>query len=238
MINNELIKIFIGYDKVENVAFHTLAHSIYSRSSRPVAIIPVNLANIKDIYKRKFDERQSNEFSFSRFLVPYLCGYHGYGIFMDCDMMLQADIAEIFNAIIEQPGKAVYVVKHDYTPRNDTKYLGATQYKYPRKNWSSVILWNCGHPKNKKVSAGFVNKATPSNLHGFGWLKDEEIGSLSIEWNWLVGEYDDRPKPPGGVKNVHWTVGGPYFNEYRDVEFSDEWREEKREMMNCEQVAK
>jgi len=226
----DVIKIFIGYDPVESVAWHTMVASIYRQSSRPVAIIPINLHNLKGIYKRRKDPRQSNAFSFSRFLVPYLCNYDGLGIYFDCDQMLRTDITKIFSAINEQPGKAVYVVKHTYEPRDDVKYLNTVQYKYPRKNWSSVVLWNCAHEKNRLVTPKFVNTVEALALHRFTWLDDNEIGELDIRWNWLVGEYDD---PPDDVKNVHWTVGGPYFNEYQNVDFSHEWIKEFELMKFC-----
>lgn len=226
----EVIKVFVGYDPVESVAWHTMVSSIYRQSSRPLAIVPVNLANLKHIYDRPRDPKQSNEFSFTRFLVPYLCNYQGYGIFFDCDQLLRTDIAEIFSVLDEQPGKAVYVVKHTYEPRDDIKYLNTVQYKYPRKNWSSVVLWNCAHDKNRIVTADFVNKVEALSLHRFTWLDDNEIGELDVRWNWLVGEYD---APPKDVKNVHWTVGGPYFYEYANADFSDEWLIENKHMSFC-----
>jgi len=234
-MRKDVIKIFIGYDQVESVAWHTLAHSILSRSSMPVAIIPVNLANLRSIYTRQRDPKQSNEFSFSRFLVPYLCDYQGYGVFFDCDMLVRCDIGEIFSVLEADPDKAVYVVKHNYEPRDDIKYLNTVQYKYPRKNWSSVVLWNCAHPANKKVTADFVNSASPMELHRFQWLSDDLIGELDVRWNWLVGEYD---QPPPDVKNVHWTVGGPYFEEYKNVDFADEWFAERDQMTYCMQRSK
>ncbi len=231
-MNSSVIRVFIGYDPLESVAWHTMTASIYRRSSQPVALVPVNLSNLKEIYKRPRDPKQSNEFSFTRFLVPHLAGYDGYALFFDCDMMLRVDIAEIFNVMKEQPGKAVYVVKHTYEPRDDVKYLNTVQYKYPRKNWSSVVLWDCSHPKNKLVTPDYVNTTEALNLHRFTWLNDDEIGELDVRWNWLVGEYDD---PPHDVKNVHWTVGGPYFNEFKNSDFAEEWFEEKDEMTYCMQ---
>ncbi|PPD34476.1 MAG: glycosyltransferase [Methylomonas sp.] len=232
---SKLLKIFIGFDQIESVAWHTMTHSILSRSSRPVAIIPVNLSNLKGIYTRERDSKQSNEFSFSRFLVPYLSDYQGYAVFFDCDMMLRTDINEILEVTKTDPDRAVYVVKHDYEPRDDIKYLNAVQYKYPRKNWSSVVLWNCSHPANATVTADFVNSASPMELHRFSWLKDDQIGELDARWNWLVGEYDH---PPHDVKNVHWTVGGPYFDEYKDADFSKEWFSEFANMCYCMQRPK
>lgn len=231
-MRNDVIKVFIGYDNVESVAWHTMAHSILRQSTKPVAIIPVNLANLKGIYKRARDPKQSNEFSFSRFLVPYLCDYKGYGVFFDCDMMLRTDIAEIFNVIESQADKAAYVVKHSYEPRDDVKYLNTVQYKYPRKNWSSVVLWNCGHQANQALTPEFVNTASALDLHRFTWLNDDQIGELDVRWNWLVGEYTE---PPKDVKNVHWTIGGPYFIEYQNVDFSEEWFKEAARMAFCAQ---
>ncbi|MBF9028561.1 glycosyltransferase [Rhodobacterales bacterium FZCC0188] len=221
-MNDDLIKVFIGYDPKETIAWHTMVQSLIETSSRPLAIVPVNLRNLETIYLREHEGRQSNEFSFSRFLVPYLCNYNGWGIFFDCDMMMRTDVAEIFDAVDRKATKPVYVVKHDYTPKDKVKYLNQVQYNYPKKNWSSVVLWNCSHPSNRAVTLDYVNTASPKELHRFEWLADEEIGDLDVKWNWLVGEYDD---PPSDVKNVHWTVGGPYFHEYQHVDFSDEWKE-------------
>ena len=228
----DVIKVFIGFDHVESIAWHTMVHSILRQATKPVAIIPINIANFRDFYSRARDPKQSNEFSFSRFLVPHLCNYEGYGIYFDCDMMLRTDIAEIFKVLESQPDKALYVVKHDYEPKDSIKYLNTAQFKYPRKNWSSVMLWNCGHPANKAVTPAMVNEATPMALHRFGWLADDQIGELDVRWNWLVGEYAD---PPSDVNNVHWTLGGPYFHEYQDADFSQEWFAENGRMSFCAQ---
>ena len=231
-MREDVIKVYIGYDPVETVAWHVMAGSILSRSSKAVAIIPVNIQNFKDFFNRSRDPKQSNEFSFTRFLVPYLSNYEGYALFFDCDMMLRTDIYEIFDVVTKDPGKAVYVVKHNYEPRDDIKYLDTVQYKYPRKNWSSVVLWNCSHPKHKTLTAEFVNQASGIDLHRFTWLSDEEIGDLGVKWNWLVGEYTE---PPQDVKNVHWTVGGPYFKEYENSDFAEEWFKEKDKINYCKQ---
>ena len=234
-MRDSVLKVFIGYDPVESVAWHVMAHSILSRSSIPVALIPVNLTNLKGIYDRPRDAKQSNEFSFTRFLTPYLSDYSGYAVFFDCDMMLRTDIAEILQAVERDPGKAVYVVKHDYEPRDDVKYLNTVQYKYPRKNWSSVVLWDCAHPANRVVTDTYVSEASAMQLHRFQWLDDTEIGDLDIRWNWLVGEYLE---PPSDVRNVHWTVGGPYFEEYRNADFAEEWFAEHAKMNFCQQRPK
>jgi hypothetical protein len=228
------LNIYIGYDSKEAVAWHVLAQSIIETSSRPVALHPVNLKNYGHHYERPHDDRQSNEFSFSRFLVPHLSDYKGYAVFMDCDMMLRADISEIFDVCAQDQSKAVHVVKHDYKPKSDFKYLGNKQYSYPRKNWSSFVVWNCSHPSNNVVTPSFVGNADAATLHRFSWLKDEEIGELDVNWNWLVGEYQ-APDQSQRVKNVHWTIGGPYFNEYSDVDFSEEWKEMLKNTNYCAQ---
>lgn len=231
-MNTQVLKIFIGFDPVESVAWHTMAHSILARSSVPVALVPVNIANLKNIYTRERDPKQSNEFSFTRFLVPYLSGYEGLAAFFDCDQMLRTDVAELFRVAATEPGKAVHVVQHDYEPKDDIKYLNTVQYRYPRKNWSSVVLWNCGHPANRQVTPDYVNTASPLELHRFKWLDDSQIGALDVRWNWLVGEYAE---PPTDVKNVHWTIGGPYFHEYKQADFADEWYAEFSRMSYCKQ---
>jgi len=227
------LNIFIGYDEVERVAWHTLTHSIIERSTIPIAITPVSIQHFGAFFKRTRDPKQSNSFSFSRFCVPYLMDYIGYALFMDCDMLLRVDIAELLKVIEAQPDKAVYVVKHDYTPSNTVKYLNTTQYTYPRKNWSSFVLWNCGHEKNKVLDVEFFNKATGLDLHRFTWLEDEEIGELDVTWNWLVGDYINAPN---NVKNIHWTLGGPYFNEFVDADFADEWFSANKSMNYCKQL--
>ena len=124
------------------MSLHTLAHSIYEKSSNPVALIPVNMQNFNQFFHRERDEKQSNEFSFTRFLVPHLCGFEGFGLFLDCDMLLRTDVSELFEIGYSNPEKALHVVQHTYEPRDDIKYLDNVQYSYPRKNWSSVLeLW-------------------------------------------------------------------------------------------------
>ena len=226
------LTIYIGYDSVESVAWHTLVQSIYEYSSQPVSIVPLNIKNLNNIYTRERDPKQSNDFSFTRFLVPYLNGYNGIAIFMDCDMLLRTDIYKIFDEIENLKNKAVYVVKHDYEVKEGVKYLNTVQYSYPRKNWSSFVLWNCEHISNKKVTLDYVNSASPMELHRFLWLSDEEIGELDVRWNWLVGDYVN---PPNDVKNIHWTLGGPYFNEFKDVDFATEWFEGYKKMIKCNQ---
>lgn len=221
---------YVGFDQREAVAYHTFCHSILTRSSLPVAFIPVKLSLLKQHFHRKVDETQSNEFSYSRFLVPYLNDYQGWAIFSDCDMLMRTDAAELW--ALRDNNKAVMVVKHEYTPKDTIKYLGNRQEAYPRKNWSSVVLWNCSHPANRVLTPGLVETATGATLHRFSWLTDDMIGELPVEWNHLVSEYAPNPQ----AKIVHWTVGGPYFNEYQHAEHSEEWFGMRQQMTHCQQL--
>ena len=211
-----MINVFIGYDSKEKIAHHILSESILRHSTKPVAITPIYLPNIKDDFVRERNNLSSTEFSFSRFIIPHLMNYQGWALFMDCDMLMMADIAELWR--LRDDKYAVQVCKHDYTPKDETKFLGQVQTKYPKKNWSSFMLMNC--KKCTTLTPEYVNKASGLELHQFKWLENEElIGSLPLEWNWLVGEYPYKEN----VKNVHYTDGGPYFKEYNTCDYSSEW---------------
>lgn len=230
MIYEKVFPIFIGFDEVESVAYDVLCHSIHSRSSIPVAFIPVRTSTLRDHFQRKRDPKQSNEFSFTRFLVPYLMGYEGHALFMDLDMLVRTDIRELYD--LRDDSKAVQVCQHDYVPSTKTKYLGNIQYTYPRKNWSSVMLFNCGHPDCKLLTPDYVQKASGLDLHRLHWTHDENIGALPLSWNWLVGEYKYNPS----AKNVHFTIGGPWFDEYSHVDYATDWFEEKALMLETLQL--
>jgi lipopolysaccharide biosynthesis glycosyltransferase len=212
----EPFDIFIGYDTKEIVAYHALCQSIIEKSSVPVRFIPICLRNITRIFNRQRSALQSTEFSFSRFLVPYLSKYQGWSLFLDCDMLARCDIAELFS--LRNEVYSVMVCKHDYVPKDSIKFLGHVQTRYEKKNWSSVILFN--NARCKKLTKDYVNSATGLELHQFKWLEgDNEIGELPLEWNWLVGEYPFH----AGAKIVHFTRGGPYFDDYKNCDYSNEW---------------
>ncbi len=207
-----MIRIFIGFDQRETVAYHVLTHSILSRASTPTSITPLALPQLAKIFTRERNSMQSTEFAFTRFLVPYLCDYQGWAIFMDCDMLVLDDIAKLWAMRDER--YAAMVVKHDYTPKTGEKFLGQKQTAYEKKNWSSVMLMNCA--KCKALTPEYVNTATGLELHRFQWLKNEsEIGELSTRWNFLVGEYD--PVPLSQIANLHYTLGGPVFQRLRGL---------------------
>jgi len=214
-------RVFIGYDARETVAFTVLCHSILRRTRTPVAISPIMLSALGGIFDRPRHPLQSTDFSFSRFLAPFLSGYSGWSLFMDCDMLMLADIGELFALADER--YAVMCVKHDYLPKEDIKFLHQPQSKYAKKNWSSVMLFN--NAKCRTLDLDYVNRASGLDLHQFHWLPDEAmIGELPVTWNHLVDVYARRPD----VRNLHFTIGGPYFAEYRDCDYADLWWEEYR----------
>lgn len=225
-MNDEPLRIFIGYDSREPTCYHVLAHSIMMRTSTPVSITPLVLPKLREwgAYTRPKDELASTEFSLTRFLVPYLSGYRGRSLFMDSDMLCLADIADLFDAA--DPAKAVSVCKHDYVPKDATKFQGNVQHAYPRKNWSSLMLFNnamCAQASGGiPLSPAYVNAARPSDLHRFAWLPDHLVGELPKEWNWLVGEYPYNTK----AKVLHYTLGGPWFPN-TPAEHAAEWKAER-----------
>ncbi len=219
-----MLNVYVGYDPREAVAFYTLAHSIVRRSSIPVSIAPLMQRQLKHLYTRSRGPTESTEFSLTRFLVPALAGYRGWSLFMDCDMLCRADIAGLAVEIERQPNKAVLVVKHDYVPKTERKFLNQVQTKYTRKNWSSLMLFN--NERCRALTPEYVNSASGLELHRFAWTDDGSIGTLPREWNWLVTEYPYNPE----AKLVHYTLGGPYFEGYRDCDYAEEWFEESRLM--------
>ncbi|MEX1316498.1 MAG: glycosyltransferase [Synechococcaceae cyanobacterium] len=218
------VPVFVGYDRHERAAVNVLIDSLYQHSSVPLAITPIVARQLKDVFSRERDPRQSTEFSFTRFLVPYLMGYQGWAVFMDCDMLCRGDVAELWT--LRDESCAVMCVKHHHVPEETIKFLGAVQTRYARKNWSSLMLFNCA--RCTALTPEYVNTATGLALHRFEWLADEEIGELpGHRWNHLI---DVQPAPSqsfseGGPALVHWTKGGPWFRDYRlaGAELAAEW---------------
>jgi len=223
-----MIRVFIGYDDREAVAFSVLAFSIHARASAPVSVTPLKLSELKGTFTRERHPLQSTDFSFSRFLTPYLSDFSGWSVFMDCDMLMLDDIAKLY--ALRDERYAVMVVKHDHVPKESTKFLDQPQSAYQKKNWSSVMLFN--NARCRALSPEYVNNASGLELHQFKWLgNDDLIGELPLGWNHLVG-YN---KPRRDAALVHYTLGGPYFDEYRDCEYADEWRRELQDMLRVEQ---
>jgi len=212
------IPIFIGYDPREAVAYHTCVNSIIRHASKPVAIIPLALNLFNDYTETHTDG--SNQFIYSRFLVPHLMNYEGWAIFIDGDMIVRDDIVKLWE--LQEIAKDVIVVKHDYKTKMTEKYLGAKNENYPRKNWSSVILWNCNSHPNRKLTPAFIQKSTGAELHRFTWIEDKRIGELPKEWNWLPDEYGPNPD----AKLLHYTLGTPCFHEFAATPQGEEWHHE------------
>ena len=218
----DCVKIVVGFDQREAIAYHTFSQSVLEKSSLPVLFLPLSINTLKG-YKETHNDK-SNDFVYSRFLTPYLHNFEGWAIFADGDMVCQSDIKELWD--LRDETKALQVVMHDYKTKFNQKYLGNTNENYPRKNWSSLILWNCSHPKHKVLTPDFISNQTGKYLHRFSWLDDEDIGELPIDWNWLAIEYPNNPK----AKIIHYTLGTPCFKDYRNTEMSDMWLEVQKKV--------
>lgn len=217
MIN---LKIFIGYDSREKIAYHVLSQSIISNSSIPVSINPINLENIKKFYRRKKASLHSTEFSISRFLTPFLSNFEGYSLYMDCDFVMLGDIANLLKKIKKDKSKVIWCVKHkDYSKNNKSKskFLNEKQLPYKKKNWSSFMIFN--NSKCKILKPKLVEKASGLYLHQFKWTKESYIGNLPANWNVLVGVQ----KLPKKINAIHYTLGGPYFKKFKKCNGSEHW---------------
>lgn len=217
------LRIFIGWDSREPVGYHVCAHSILTRASGPVSIIPLVRQGLPMLTRTR-NAMESTEFAFSRFLVPYLSNYEGISVFMDSDMLVRGDMFDLFTPGLLH-GRAVAVCQHDYTPKQTTKMDGKQQTVYPRKNWSSFMIFN--NRKCQALTPEYVNSATGLQLHRFQWTTDERVGSLPLEWNWLVGEYEKNPD----ARILHYTNGLPCFLDYQDCDHADLWWKEYASMM-------
>lgn len=230
MSKTKPIKVFIGWDAVETRNYDVCVYSIRKHATVPVEIIPLIQKQLRNanFYNRPVDTKASNEFSITRFLTPFLAGHKGHALFIDCDMLITRCIGEILN--YANPDHAITVVKHDYIPKESSKFLGQKQEPYPRKNWSSVCMWNCGHALAKAMTPEIVNKSTPAFLHRFEAFPNETIGAFPLEMNWLVGEYGIMEnKLPF---NLHYTLGSPQFEGYENTEYADIWNQYEQEVLN------
>ncbi len=209
-------RVYIGYDPREDVAVNVLADSIQAHATTPVQIAQVRLSQLGNVYRRQHHPLQSTAFSFSRFLVPWLAGYEGWALFIDADMLCQGDIAELW--ALRDETKAVQVVKHQMQCEQGLKFQGMPQSPYGRKNWSSVVLFNCN--RCRALTPEYVNTASGLDLHQFRWLEDDAIGDLPPEWNVLVGV---QPVPES-ARILHYTLGGPWFDDCQTMPQSERWQ--------------
>lgn len=213
-----MIPIFVGYDKRESIAYSVFCHSVLRQTKEQVCFIPIS-----------GEQRDgSNSFIYERFTIPHRMGYKGWALWADGDMLCRGDIKELWD--LREHDCDVMVVKHNYSTKHPTKYLGQRNEDYERKNWSSLMLINCGNYPWRKITPEYVSKATGSHLHRFQFLKDERIGDLPKEWNWLVGEYDLSLE----AKLVHFTIGLPCWKQYSKWDYAAEWRTEVQRMNHFE----
>lgn len=226
MSDNPTFKVFIGYDSREDIAYQVARYSLLRHASGDVTVHAIRQPAVRELglYTRPADASASTEFSLTRFLTPYLAAQtSGWSLFTDCDFLFTADIRGVLSGL--DPAKAVYVVQHEYDPAHDIKMDGKKQTRYPRKNWSSFMLFNNAHPDVRALTPEIVNSATPAFLHRFDWVQDQsQIGALDLDWNFLQGEY---PKPATTPRVVHFTNGGPWFAEWKNVDYADLWLAEE-----------
>ena len=231
-------KVFVGYDTREDIAYQVCEHSIWQHN-KDIEVVPLKQQELRDnkLYWRGEDKLASTEFTFTRFLIPHLMNYEGWALFCDSDIVFLEDVDNLF--ALRDDKYAVMCVHHDYTPKPGTKMDGQVQTQYPRKNWSSVVLWNCGHPSNQKITVDMVNNPNYDGkyFHRFSWLDDSEVGALPTDWNFLVGWYepdgitDVVEKNDGTPRALHYTEGGPWFKNYRNCEFHQTWKDVLSDMM-------
>ncbi|MEK9895437.1 MAG: hypothetical protein VW518_03285 [Burkholderiaceae bacterium] len=237
---NKLPTIYVGYDPKEHDYTRVLEKSIRIHTSHTYNIVPIVQKEVRraGLYWRSheldkdenridvFDGKPfSTEFSFTRFLVPFLNQMSGLALFMDCDMFVKSDITEIFDVYGSDKDCAISCVQHMHRPEEETKMGGVTvQTIYHRKNWSSFVLWNCDHPWIKQLTVSDVNVRNGSWLHSFYWMDDSPIGAIPQEWNWLDGHSPEDMSP----KNIHFTTGGPLYPNWEgkrniDNVYAKEW---------------
>ena len=220
----EPVDIVVGFDQKEAVAYHTFVQSVINSATLPVRFLPLNI-NSLSTYK-EVHEDGSNNFIYSRFLVPYLLNFKGWAIYADGDMVCLEDIKKLWD--LRDENYAVQVVKHNYKTKITKKYLGHKNEDYPRKNWSSLILWNCKHPSHKVLTPKFIQKQSGAYLHRFSWIKDNEIGELIKEWNWLAMEYEEKDD----INLIHYTIGTPCFKEYENTSLASYWKKSFLNLLN------
>jgi hypothetical protein len=222
------LRVYVGWDSREEIAYEVCRHSLLRHASIPIDVIPLKQHELRaqGLYTRPVDPLASTEFTYTRFLVPHLAGTAGWALYCDCDFLWTADIAGLVTLTTKAAAQnlGALCVQHDYRPTETTKMDGRTQTSYPRKNWSSLILFNASHPQVRRLTPETVNRESGAYLHRFQWLDDAAIGAVPETWNWLEGW---SAKPPSGAPNVvHYTRGGPWFDAWQDVDYADLWRAE------------
>ncbi len=233
------LSIYVGYEPREAEAFAVCRQSL-RRFAPHVPMQAIALDEVRDagLYRRPTSTKDgrlwddiseapmSTEFAISRFLTPHLAK-EGWALFVDCDILARESLDQLWASLDDK--YAVMCVQHpNYVPPDKIKMDGQLQTLYARKNWSSVMAFNCDHPANKILTVDVVNELPGRDLHAFVWLKDKNIGQLHRKWNWLVGVSEPSIEP--GI--VHFTSGGPWLEEYRAVPYAQEWLLERRRWLS------
>lgn len=215
--------VFIGWDSRQEIAFEVCKASILERTSIPIEVHALKQQELRSLglYWRELDPLASTEFTYTRFLVCELMNFEGWALFVDSDFLFTSDIAELVRMIDDK--YALMCVQHNYHPKETIKMDNRVQTDYPRKNWSSLILWNCSHPSNRILNKDVVNREVGAFLHRFKWLEDSLIGDIPKEWNWLEGWYPVTEEPP---KAIHYTRGGPWYENWQHVDYANLWLNE------------
>lgn len=240
-----MLHVIVGYDPREADAFDVCRHSIIRRSSEPVQVHPLSRSSLEQtgIYQRKHTISEdgqridavdgtpfSTEFSFTRFLTPYIARTNNLKstiMFVDCDFLFQDDVAALFECFEMQDGKAVGVVPHNYVPAAKRKMDNCLQVPYSRKLWSALMLFRPWHPACQRLTPEVVNTATGAYLHQLQWVDDSDIAILPEKWHWIPGASPTTADFPTTPSAIHYTEGGPWFDNYREVPFAAEWNREK-----------
>lgn len=209
-----MMNIWIGCDDQFNDNMSKQVHSIIQHANGLFNIKYLHLPELREITRPR-DPNQSTDSAFTRWIIPQLHGFTGWHLYMDSDMLVCKNLNQLWD--LRDNSKAVMVVKHKVIHKEGTKFNNMPQKNYPRKNWSSLMLFNAR--RCTQLTADYINTASGLDLHQFKWLDDDLIGELPAEWNHLVGI--DPPNPNPGI--VHWTLGGPWFKEYSNVEHADKW---------------
>lgn len=239
--------VYIGYDEREPQAYNVCRASLLDHASIPLHIVKLEQAPLRRAgwYRRGWWQEGANrvdqgdlkpfstDFAFTRFLVPALSLYSGTALFCDSDFLFTADVAEVF--ALADPRYAVSCVKHDHDPAEQTKMDGVVQTRYRRKNWSSLVLWNCAHPSNAAVTGYVVNTFAGQWLHAFDWLDDKEIGDIPIEWNWLAGVSEPLKETP---KGIHFTLGIPLMPNCATAPYASLWMAKYGALANPQEEGK
>ena len=213
----EAHRIYVGYDPTQDIAYEVLRYSLEKHATEPIEVHKIDADELTD-FNRPVDPLASTPFTYTRFLVPYLCDYQGIALFMDSDMVALGDISELFH--LPMDGLALRVRQHEHYPEDKIKMGGKTQTSYPRKNWSSLMLMNC--PELTAWTKEAVETQSGAWLHRFEPIPDEKIGDISEEWNVL----DEMTGP---TKLLHYTSGGPWLKGCEDAPHADVWHRYREE---------